>query len=177
MTDEKKKLVARTVRELYLYPYRSKGENILRGIAWMASWLVGIVVQQATSSQVLGGAYFIFALSLLLEFVPESRTRPVSRIIHCLFCMLPFFMLLGALLLSFQNSSAEGGTSNWIYNFLIMSPPYMGWIAFALMFIGVVFALVEAHKFLYDEEAQLEFETEEQQEMERQKFINNLNGT
>ena len=177
MTEEKKKLAARTVRELYLYPYRTKGENVLRGIAWMASWLVGIVVQQTTSSQVLGGAYFIFALSLLLEFIPENRTRPISRIVHCLFCILPFFMLLGALVLSFGNSSTEEGTSNRFYSVLVILPPYMGWIAFVVMLGGVVLALVEAHKFFYDEEAQSQFETEDKQAMERQRFLDNLNGT
>lgn len=176
MTVDQKKLAARTVRDLYLYPYRSKEENALRGAAWMASWLIGIAVQQSASSQVLGGAYFIFSLSLLLEFVPESRQRPIARYVHGFFCVLLFIMLLGALLLSFGGTPAEGATPNWLYSLLIGAPPYMGWLSFIMMLIEVVLALTEAHKSFYDEKAELQQKTEEKQENKRKLFTEHLNG-
>lgn len=176
MSENKKQLMARTVQELYLYPYCSRVENVIRGIVWMASWLIGIVAQQVTNSQVLGGAYFIFSLSLLLEFVPDNRTCPISRVIHCLLCALPLIiMLLGSLLLSYRYST-EGAPSNEFYSFLVGALYYIGWIIFVRMLFGVILALLAAHTFIYDEEAQRKREIENNQEIERKRFMENLNG-
>lgn len=176
MTDEQKKHTAKTIQELYLYPYYSKGENTLRGGAWMASWIVGIVVQQISGPQVLGGAYFIFALSLLLEFVSASRAQSVTRFVHGLFCVLLFIMLLDSLFLIFGNPPAEDAELNWFYSLLAKTPFFVGWIVVAMMFISIVLVLTEAHKFFYDEEAELKRKAEVSQEVEREHFMDNLKG-
>lgn len=175
MTADQKKHVAKAVKDTYLYPYRSKEENAIRGAAWMASWLIGIAVQQNVSPQTLGGAYFIFALSLLLEFVPENRWHPIARLIHGFFCAILFVMLLGALLLSFGGTPAEGTTPNLLYSLLLKAPPYMGWLSFIMMFIEVVLALAEVHKNFYDEQAEVQQESERRQETKRNLFRENLN--
>ena len=79
MSKTPKKPTAKMIRELNLYADRSKEENTIRGVAWIVSWLIGIVAQQVTKPQALGGAYFIFSLSLLLEFVPERKKHPVAQ--------------------------------------------------------------------------------------------------
>ena len=176
MTVEQKKSAAKIAQNLYLYPYRSKEENAIRGAAWMASWLIGIVAQQSASPQVLGGAYFIFALSLLLEFVPQSKQHFIPRLFHGIFCSLLFFMLLGAVLLSFGDTPTEGITPNWLYSLFIETPPYMGWISFAMMLIEVVLAFTEIHKSFYDEKEEMRHSAEEKQENKRNQFMERLNG-
>lgn len=176
MTVEQKKSAAKIAQDFYLYPYRSKEENAIRGAAWMASWLIGIVAQQSVSPQILGGAYFIFALSLLLEFVPQSKHHFIPRLIHGIFCTLLFIMLLGAVVLSFGGTPAEGVTPNWLYLFLIGAPPYMGWISFIMMLIEVMLAFIEIHKSFYDEKAETERKTEEKRENKRIQFMERLNG-
>lgn len=175
MKKEQKKLAMRTVKELYLYPYRSKGENAVRAIIWMISWLIGIAIQSSTNHQAIGGAYLIFALSLLLEFVPESRTRPFARFLHGLFCALLIIMLLGSFLLIFEGITDNKIKSNWFYQHLITAPPFTGWAIFIMMLISLALALFEVHKYFYNE-VELKQENEHMQEMIRNYFYNNLNG-
>lgn len=176
MTEEWKKLTASTIRELYLYPYRSKGENTLRGGAWMASWLIGIAAQNTVDQQALGGAYIIFALSMLLEFVPERKSQPFSRLIHSLFCVLLFIMLLDSLLLSYETEPVQKASQHWSYHFLVYAPVKIGWIVFIMLFIGVVLVISEAHKYFYDEEAEREREAEIERKEIRDQFEANLYG-
>lgn len=172
MTDKQAKITAETMEELYLYPYRSKEENALRSGVWMASWLVGIVLQSAENRQTLGGAYFIYSLSLLLEFVPERRKRPLARIVHGLFCILLFIMLLGALVISFENSTKE----NLIFQITKAILPFAGWIVFIIMFVGMLFVFLEVHKYFYDEAVEESQELETKREIERKRFKQCLSG-
>lgn len=176
MNEERKRLASRTVRELYLYPHRAKGENTLRGIVWMFSWIVGIVVQRAATNQTLGGAYVIYAISLLLEFVPESKERPLAQFVHGLFCVLLIIMLLGSSILIFGDGPSGEAAKNGLYLFVANASFYIGWVVFIMMFGGVVLALTEAHKLVYDEESVSQRKNEELQEAERKRFLENLNG-
>lgn len=171
MAKEHEENISKKVQELYLYPYRSKGENVLRGGAWMASWIVGIVVQQSANQKIMGGAYFIFALSLLLEFVPEGRTYFLPRIIHGFFCVLLFIMLLGSLFLSF---AAEEQSLDGLYAILENAPAHVGWIVFVMMLIGVGLVFFEAHKLFSQEESTQNPEREH--EIKRTIFMESLNG-
>lgn len=175
MNKEQKKLTMRTVKELYLYPYRSKGENVVRTIIWMASWFIGIVIQSSTNHQALGGAYLIFASSLLLEFVPENRTRPLTRFLHGIFCILLTIMLLGALLLIFEGITDNEIKSKWFYQHLIAAPPCTGWAIFIMMLISLGLVLIEVHKYFYNE-VELQQENEQTRETIRNQFYNSLNG-
>lgn len=176
MTVAQKKDTAKTIQELYLYPYRSKEENTIRGSVWMISWIIGIAFQPATSPKVLGSAYFIFALSLLLEFVPESKKCPWAKLIHGVFCILLVYMLLGALTLSFGPSPDTETEAQIIYSLLLKAPPYIGWTIFFMLLLSVVLSLLEAHKLVYDEDAELQQETENRQKSEREQFLCNLEG-
>lgn len=173
MTDKQAKFASKTIKELYLYPYRSKEENAIRGGVWMASWIVGIVVQSTTSHQALGGAYFIYTLSLLLEFVPESRKQPLARVVHGLFCILLFIMMLGALVISFGNSANK----NMIYHISTEALPCAGWIVFIMMLVGMLLVFLEGHKHFYDEEAEMQQEIETRREIERIRFKEYLSGS
>lgn len=175
MTETHKKLVGKTVRELYFYPYRSKEENILRLVVWMASWLVGIVVQQNTERRALGGAYLIYSISLLLEFIPEKRTTPIAKVVHGLFCVFLIFIFLGALFMIFGTSCTK--KLHGLYRFLAEKPPFFGWVIFVMMFIGIVLVLMEAHRYFYDEEAEQQRKDELRRETERKRFLEQLNGT
>lgn len=176
MNDKQRKLTMRTAKELYLYPYRSKGENVVRAMIWMASWLIGIAIQSTTDHQALGGAYLIFASSLLLEFVPESRTRPLARCLHGIFCILLSIMLLGALLLIFESITDSKVKSEWLYQHLIVAPIYTGWAICIMMFISLVLVLIEVHKYFYNE-TEIQQENDHIQEKVRDQFYSSLNGT
>ena len=175
MTEEHKKFVGKTLRELCFYPYRSKEENIFRLATWMTSWLVGIVVQQNAGRQALGGAYLIYSVSLLLEFIPEKRTNPLAKIVHGLFCLFLVFIFLGAFFMIFGTSCTKN--LHWFYRFLAENPPFFGWVVFIMMLIGIALVLAEAHKFFYNEEAKQQCEDEIRREIERERFSEQLNGT
>ena len=176
MNNKKEKLFAKTVQELYLYPYRSKGENALRGAAWITSWIVGIVLQQSESQQAVGGAYLIFSLSLLLEFVPEGRTRPISRAVHAVFCTMLFLMFLGSWVMIFGGPD-DIESLPVVLKFLIKHFSDMGWIIIVAMFIAILLVFAEAHKYIYDDKNELQQITENMRESLREQFQENLSGT
>ena len=132
--------------ELSLYPHRSKAENVIRGLIWMASWLVGIVAQNSDNSKIIGGAYLIFALSLLLEFIPETRCEVIPKIIHGFFCTMLIIMLLGAIIQSFDEHISNKSniiTSLWIYRYISECPTKIGWIVFVMIFLGIILSVFE----------------------------------
>lgn len=174
MAEKQKKLTAKKVRELYLYPYRSKGENALRGGVWILSWFVGLVFPGAVDQRTLGGAYFIFALSLLSEFLFESKEWWLARLVHGFFCALLFVISFGALSLSFCPEQVQNVSS--VVRFLMNAPSCVGWIILGMLSFAVVFALIEAHKFFYDEDAEAERENEAARKAVRDQFMDNLNG-
>ena len=160
MTEEKKKRLSSTIREFYLYPYRTKEENLVRGTVWIASWIVGIVVQNAMNQKAMGGAYFIFASSLLLEFVPQSRTKVLTRFVHALFSSVLLVILVCGLFLSFGDAVFRDMFGKLAFTF--------GWIFFVMLCFGIVLSLCEAHKCFFDEEAEKERKAEKQ----RDEFMN-----
>lgn len=181
MTEEKKRNVAKIVQELQLYPYRSKFESILRCIIWTASWIIGIVIQPAFNSQSLSSAYFFFAVSLLMEFLPESRTHRVAKVVHGIFCLLLIIMAIGALTLSFAfvnttYTSTEKTELNLFCLILSQTLPYIGWTVCIWILISVVLAVTELHEVIFDSNAKSQQEDERSRGLEREQFMNNLNG-
>lgn len=154
MTKERKKITTKMVQDLYLYPYGTMGENVIHGLVWIASWLIGVVGQQSQGTQALGGAYFILAASLLLEFSQPVRTYRLANIIHSIFCTLLFLMLISAFLLITWNVPAEEAAASWIYCLLDILLPCFGWIIFAMIILSTLLALVQAHKYCFDEDAE-----------------------
>lgn len=75
------------ITEIHLYT--NKIEALIKTVIWIISWIGGIfVLLDATDKNVLGSAYFIYTLSLLMEFVPKiyGKTESWSRFLHTAFC-------------------------------------------------------------------------------------------
>lgn len=174
MAENQKKDTAKLIRELNLYADRSKEENTIRGIVWIVSWVIGIVTQQVTSAQVLGGAYFVFSLSLLLEFVPERKDHRIAQGVHGSFCVLLVLILLGSVLLVFEDVSTNRSAEN--SNCSIMSTVlFVGSCLIVIwIFVSTVLALTEAHKFFYVGEEKICDNDENSSSELRELFINNL---
>ena len=64
----------KTVSEIHLY--ENKIESLIKVVIWIISWIGGILVLLGDENkEVLGSAYFIYMLSLLMEFVPKYMIR------------------------------------------------------------------------------------------------------
>lgn len=176
LTLEQKKSFAKIIQDIYLYPYYSKEESIIRCGVWIASWIVGIVFHQVSDLRGLGGAYFIFSLSLLLEFVPVSKMNKLARSFHGLFCVLLVTMFLGSLMLIFGDVSTWGEPQNWFLLFLVKATNFAGWAVFLMMIIDIVLVLFETHKYFYDEEEASKQKIENRRNAKRKQFMDNLNG-
>lgn len=175
--DKKRKLSAKTARELYPYPYRSKGENLTRCGVWIASWIFGILIPSLIGQTALGGSYLIFAASMMLEFIPESRSRPWAIAAHGFFCLLLFAMLIGSfVLISFPSAPVQTDKAYGMYIFTMQALQIAGVILFVMIFVGVVLVLFEVHKRFYNEEEEGQHTAEEQRETERRRFNEKLVG-
>lgn len=181
MSEEKKKKKARIIQDLYLYPTRDIMDSLLRIFAWTISWLIGIVLQSVPGQQMRGGAFFVFALSLLIEFVPERGVTLWGRIAHTIFCVLLGFILLGALPLVFPRNITEDIQAESLLSELVY---FIGWIVVGMMWVREVLSMLELHKLFYDEEAETKIKEEvEEKNKEKeskeliQAFLNRLNGT
>lgn len=92
----------RILNEIHLYS--NKLEMLIKVGIWIISWIGGIrVLQEASQKETLGSAYFIFTLSLLMEFAPKIMGKKEfwSKVAHTIFCLsilLTFFMAVGLLL-------------------------------------------------------------------------------
>lgn len=94
------------ISEIHLY--ENKVESLIKVGIYSISWIGGIL--GIKNSEVLGNAYFIYMLSLLMDFVPKiyMKTRLCSRVLHtvlCLIlllvCLLSMSILLGVVLPDF----------------------------------------------------------------------------
>lgn len=99
---EKSKHEGKTViQEMHLYP--NKIEALIKDSIWIISWIGGILIlQNTTDKRTLGGSYFIFSLSLLMEFASQinEKTYFRSKLLHTLFCgSISFIMFMAVGLL------------------------------------------------------------------------------
>lgn len=76
----------RVFDEVHLY--ENKIESFLRVLGWVASWAGGILSIVINSKTLFSSAYFIFSISLLMEFAPriDKIKYKLGRIIYTLFC-------------------------------------------------------------------------------------------
>lgn len=174
VNNERKKQIAEITRELYLYPYRSKEENALRGAAWIISWIVGVAAQQGIDQRSIGGTYLMYAVSLLLELLPEKRKNPVAKVVHGIYCAFLLTMVLCSFALIFVNSSSESTGTTWELELLIAAPYPLGCAVSVIIFLLVILSLLEVHKVVYDEEKELQQQIETQREDDRENFIEHL---
>lgn len=62
--------VEKVIKEIHLY--KNKVEALIKVLIWIVSWIGGILVLLGTENKdVLGSAYLIYTLSLLMEFAPR----------------------------------------------------------------------------------------------------------
>ena len=169
--------ISRVLRDLNLYPDRSKFENVVRGFVWMVSWFVGIVMNSSADPQALGGAYIIFSASLLLEFIPEKKSEKLAKTVHGLFCFLLVIMALCAVILTIFNPDSTSPTGNVeLITNLIKTLYPIGWSVFAILLAGVLLVLTEANKLFFDEDAETRRMREEKKAEVQEQFMRNLKG-
>lgn len=87
--------INRILQEFYLYD--NKIEMVIKILIWTISWIGGILIlQDKTATNTLASAYFIFSLSLLMEFIPQisSKKEFVSKLLHTFFCIIILFLFL-----------------------------------------------------------------------------------
>ena len=176
MTKDKKKRISEIIQELYLYPYRTKGENLIRSSAWLASWWIGVKGQEAIDEHALGGAYFIFALSLLLEFFSAQKTHKITRFIHGTFCLLLVITAAFAFVLVTKSSPVEGTETIEYYSLMSTILIIAGHTLCIIMFCNMILIGFEPHKFFYDAEAELNQANECIREAAQKQFTANLLG-
>lgn len=94
MKAKKSGTIERMAHSFYLYPELTKPQNIIRGVAWSASWIISIFIPRLTQSDCsLGGAYIVFSIALLLEFISISRGSLLAQLTHGIFIALLVAML------------------------------------------------------------------------------------
>lgn len=102
--------IKKIISEIHLY--NNKIEALIKVIIWIISWIGGIFVLLDTENkEVLCSAYFIYMLSLLMEFVPKIHRMKEfgSRIIHSIFCFIMAIIFLLAVGVLFGVSLPETG--------------------------------------------------------------------
>lgn len=176
MTKERKKKAAEIVRGFYLYPYKSREENFARGIVWIVSWFLGIVLQWEAEKQALGSAYFIFALSLIMEFLQGSNPYRLVRFVQDLFRILLFVLLANSILLIFWNLLPKKIENLWICQFMVRCTPYVCGAICIRILVGTLLALTKAHKYIYDEKLETQCKMDTKKEEERKRFQDRLRG-
>lgn len=69
------------------YLYTDDFESVIKTCIWIFSAIGGIWTQQFADARARGGAFFIFALSLMMEFAPKLKEKSgvVTRIVHLVF--------------------------------------------------------------------------------------------
>lgn len=183
MTLEDRKNIAETIQELYLYPNCPKVECAMRILAWIISWIFGVVIPEVISAQTLGGCYFVLSISLLVDFFTEKRTKRLANMIYGLFCALLILTALGAIILIAKAPPTENVVPGQLYMFASKSLKWWGIGLFIIMFVNLVCVLAEVHKLIYDKEVEAKREEEKeskdieaQQETIRVGFMGNLHG-
>lgn len=81
--------IKKVIIEVHLY--ENKIEALIKILIWIISWIGGILTLLGTEEKrVLGSAYFIYTLSLLMEFVQkiDNKTLFLSKLLHTVFCLL-----------------------------------------------------------------------------------------
>lgn len=132
---EKEPRTKTVIQEIYLYS--NKLEALVKDAIWIISWIGGILIlQDATDKKTLGGSYFIFSLSLLMEFAPQINGKKHfwSKILHTLFCgsILVIMLMAIGLLVEVKDNGTYGDTM------FFLSKLSMGYIVinFILSWLG-----------------------------------------
>ena len=90
------------LKEIHLYT--NKVEMFIKLCIWIISWMGGILsIYDSKTKEGVASAYFIFSLSLLMEFASKIGEKElfISKIVHTIFCsfITGVFFISGAILL------------------------------------------------------------------------------
>lgn len=102
------------------YLYTDDLESVIKTCIWIFSAIGGIWTQQFADARARGGAFFIFALSLMMEFAPKLKEKSgvIARIVHLV------FLIAIIVILSFSFALLFGATlPKWcdgLLNFLLI---------------------------------------------------------
>lgn len=190
MKIETKKKIAENIRELYLYPYRTKVENLIRGGALISAWIIGVLFPMLSPKTLdnnalggayaaLGGAYAVFSISLLLEFTQKSKNEVVPGFIHKLFLGMQYILFFGSLVLSFLPILISSFTG-FVLSFAIkieLLCSVTSITIFIMILTSFFLSLFEVHKIFYND---IDFNTNKQIEeltiSIREQFMKNVEG-
>lgn len=172
-----RKAIACFIKELYLYPKKNYGENIVRGLVWIGSWLIGIVpfhLTNAPNAIAIGGAYAIYGASMILEFFPEAdnKSNPITRMWHGLFLFDLAIMLFIAMAVVFSS----GGVDNIQKILYLPIKPssillYTGLITAITLLFQFLIVLCKCDKWFYDLDTENNLElTEKEKKLKQFKF-------
>ena len=73
MSENCKKYTVETLKELCLYPHCTTTENVIRGVAWIVSWTIGILINLSAESKALCGAYLFLQYLFYVNFSQETK--------------------------------------------------------------------------------------------------------
>jgi len=107
MWVQKSTLLKKALNGMHLYS--DKMEYLIKLMIWVVSWIGGIHVLRGKTDGV-SSAYFIFSLSLLMEFAQKIKGKRdrFSIVVHTLFCFAIVAMLLLSVFLLLDNSYNSG---------------------------------------------------------------------
>lgn len=107
--------------------YKDKIEAFIKTGIWIISFIGGILaLSNSQNKEFVGSSFFIYTLSLLMEFVPQIKEKAElsSRILHLIFCALlstDCFLSIGILFGVFSSDKY----SKLMHIFIILAIIYM----------------------------------------------------
>lgn len=174
----KKIMTEKRIRECTLYPDRSLEQNVFRAFVCIFSWMGGVGIQliyytmniTTLDLRTLGVAYFMYALSMMLEFWDVFRitTTYPARAVRILFLLANFVILILSTLFIFIPSDftmKDGHIPKEFY--LIFSTLFLLCVGILIVIIiGLLVAFFEPQKQISDNSNEREeIKEREQQEM------------
>lgn len=175
MKAKKSGTIERMAHSFYLYPELTRPQNIIRGVAWSASWIISIFIPRLTQSDCsLGGAYIVFSIALLLEFISISRGSLLAQLTHGIFIALLVAMLLLSIPLSFISNPDQAELISILGNLTYI----LGWIVTAYIVLGLLIACIGLDTMIIKSK-QFQNENNEmtdEQKLKYKQFMDNLTG-
>ncbi len=117
MNVDKIKLI---INDMHLY--NNKIESLIKTTIWVISWMGGVLTI-TKSCDGIASAYFLFSLSLLMEFADKIKGEKeyAANVLHAIFCILSALLLV----LSFGMLITIKISTDFLYAISIILTAYM----------------------------------------------------
>lgn len=163
--EERNRRYATVARQIYLCPSGSPFENFGYGFIWAVSWLLGIVIQSKTNQTVLGGAFLIFGLSVVMTFINDIRNHWLPRLFYCTMIVFSSVMAIISVLYFIGNipdldAFSEETLVGFRYTLFIS-----GWLIFGIITLCAVLGVIKLHSWIFKLEEAEAKEKQDQQLM------------